>query len=426
MQPNSRPFYFALFGALYFVQGVIVSYQLNFFKPHMSSAGIDAGRIALVASLALLPFIIKAIFGLISDRISLLGYGHRVPYMVLGVLACSLAFFAAFFVDPGQNFGLVAALVLAATFAMALFDTTADAFAIEVVPSDEYGLVQSVMTGGRAAGLIILSFVFGLLAARFGFSVIFLVIAAILLLPLILLLRVKEPAQRPEQQRFDWRAFGVMLQPGYLIFGVFLLLAWFTFQGIDGLVTFYMSSVLDASEVMLGTYGTIKGVGMVLGAVGLSVIASRFSLKAAALVTLVLVSVGGFSLSVCTTCQSVLLLGVLLGIVAGLQWSVYSALAMGITDLRIAGSMFALFQMMINIGIAVGEGVATSLSGRWGFTRIFVLLAAGNVLLIPLFLFVSKWLAAKRAEVQRPSEGRLSEGEPTEQESTEVTQGVRS
>jgi len=69
---KSRRFMFLLFGALYFVQGVIVSYQLNFFKPHMYNEGIDAQRIALVATLALVPFIIKVIFGLISDRINLL------------------------------------------------------------------------------------------------------------------------------------------------------------------------------------------------------------------------------------------------------------------------------------------------------------------------------------------------------------------
>ena len=58
-QQKSRNFLFLLFTALYFVQGVITSYQLNFFKPHMASEGIDADRIAIVATLALLPFIIK-------------------------------------------------------------------------------------------------------------------------------------------------------------------------------------------------------------------------------------------------------------------------------------------------------------------------------------------------------------------------------
>jgi hypothetical protein len=47
-----------MFAALYFVQGVIQAYQLNSFKPHMGSEGIDADRLAIVASLALLPFVI--------------------------------------------------------------------------------------------------------------------------------------------------------------------------------------------------------------------------------------------------------------------------------------------------------------------------------------------------------------------------------
>ena len=396
---KSRRFMFLLFGTLYFVQGVITSYQQNFFKPHMYDEGIDADRIALVATLALVPFIVKAIFGLISDRINLLGFGHRVPYMVLGVVACSISFFVAFFIDPSENFGLVAAMALIATFAMALFDTTADAYAIESMSAEDYGRTQSAMTGGRASGLIILSFVFGQLAVRYGFSIIFVVTAAILLLPLLLLFQIKEPALRSEAKRFDWGAFKVMGRPTYLLFGLFLALSWFLFEGVEGLVTFYLSSELGADEVILGNYGTIKGIGMVLGALILTVIVSRWKLKVAALVTLSLVTVGGFAFSRCTSCAVALGMGLGWGIVVGLQWSVYGAVAMGITDQRIAASMFALFQMMANIGMAAGEGIFTSLSARLGFTRLFVLLAVVNLLLIPFFLLVNRRLEAKRAEI---------------------------
>ena len=118
---------FTMFGALYFVQGVIQAYQLNFFKPHMDEEGIDPDRIAVVASLALLPFVIKWLYGLISDKYNLFGRGHRVPYMAIGVVATSIAFVIAFFIDPSESFGVLAAMVLLATFFMALFDTTADA-----------------------------------------------------------------------------------------------------------------------------------------------------------------------------------------------------------------------------------------------------------------------------------------------------------
>jgi predicted MFS family arabinose efflux permease len=203
-----------------------------------------------------------------------------------------------------------------------------------------------------------------------------------------MLFQVKEPEERSAHLKFDWSAFRVMLHPNYLLWGLFLVLAWFAFQGIDGLVTFYMSSDLGAGETTLGNYGTIKGIGMVIGAVGLSLIAGKINLKAAALTTLVLVTVGGLMLSFSSTINTLLFLALPWGIVVGLQWTAYAALTMGITDLRIAGSMFALFQMMANIGIASGEGVATSLSDNMGFNGVFRLLALFNILLIPLIFYI--------------------------------------
>ena len=129
----SRRYVFGMFAVLYFVQGVIQAYQLNFFKPHMDAEGIDPDRLAIVTSLALLPFVIKWIYGIISDRWDLFGRGHRVPYMQIGLVATGVAFFVAYFIDPSESFGLLAAMVLAATFFMALFDTTADALAVDVV-----------------------------------------------------------------------------------------------------------------------------------------------------------------------------------------------------------------------------------------------------------------------------------------------------
>ena len=169
---------------------------------------------------------------------------------------------------------------------------------------------------------------------------------------------------------------------------------------------------MGADELILGNYGTIKGIGMVLGALILSLIVSRWRLKVAALVTLSLVTIGGFAFSRCTSCTVALGMGLGWGIVVGLQWSVYGAVAMGITDQRIAASMFALFQMMANIGMAAGEGVFTSLSARLGFTTLFVLLAVANLRLIPFFLLVNKRLEAKRAEVQAlETEGQALEAE---------------
>ena len=295
-----------------------------------------------------------------------------------------------FFIDPSESFGVLAAMVLTATFFMALFDTAADALAVDVVVPEDHSRVQAWMTSGRAAGLVILSLVFGLIADSIGYQAIFLVIAGLLLLPLWYVTRVQEPAERTPAHTFDRRAFRVMTQPRYLVFGLFLILAWTCFQGIDGLVTFYMSNELDSSGGTIGLYGTLKGLGMVVGAVGLSALVQRFGRARAALVTLVAVAAGGFMFSTLESETSILVVAAIWGVAVGLQWTTYVTLSMGITDTRIAGSMFAILQTMSNIGIGAGEGVATALSDNIGFSSVFRMLGIGSLLIVPLLLWVSR------------------------------------
>ena len=380
---------FTMFGALYFVQGVIQAYQLNFFKPHMDEEGIDPDRIAVVASLALLPFIIKWLYGLISDKYPLFGRGHRVPYMMIGLVSTSVAFAIAYFIDPSESFGVLAAMVLMATFFMALFDTTADALAVDVVVPEDHSTVQAWMTGGRAVGVVAVSIVFGWIADAVGYQSIFLVIAGLLLLRLCYVSRVREPAERTPAHSFDRSAFKVMLQPRYLMFGLFLILAWFFFQGIDGLVTFYMSDTLDSSAGRIGIYGTLKGIGMVIGAVGLSTMVHRFGRRVAATVTLVAVALGGIMFSTIESEGAIIAVAVLWGIAVGLQWTTYVTLSMGITDTRIAASMFAILQTMANIGIGGGDGVATALSDNLGFPSLFRIFGLASLALIPLLVWVT-------------------------------------
>ena len=386
-----------MFFALYFVQGVIQAYQLNFFKPHMDDAGIDADRIAVVASLALLPFVIKWIFGIVSDRFPLFGRGHRVPYMLIGLVGTAVAFFIAYFVDPAGNFGTLAFVVVTATFFMALFDTTADALSVDVIAPEDHGTVQAWMTAGRSVGLIALSVVFGLVADAVGYQVIFLVIAGLLLIPLRQVQLVREPDTRTPAHQFDRSAFRVLLQPRYLAFGLLLTLSWFCFQGIDGLVTFHMSDTLGASPSTIGWYGSVKGIGMIVGAVAVSLLVKRLRREWAVAATLAAVAVGGLVLSSLGTVGAFLGFGAVWGIAVGLHWTTYATVSMDITDLRIAGSMFAILQTMANIGIGAGEGVATALTDNLGFPSVMRLLAIGAVILIPIALVVVRRAVAATA-----------------------------
>jgi PAT family beta-lactamase induction signal transducer AmpG len=377
-----------MFGMLYFVQGVIQAYQLNFFKPHMASEGIDPDRLGIVASLALVPFVIKWIFGIISDKWPLFGRGHRVPYMLIGLIGTSIAFAVAYTIDPSESFGILAAVVVTATFFMAFFDTATDALAVDAVAPEDYGTVQSWMTGGRAAGLIVVSFIFGLLADSVGYQSIFLVIAALLLIPLWFVNKVQEPATRTKTLQFDRTAFKILLTSRYVALGFVLILSWTFFQAIDGLVTFYMASELDADGSTIGLYGTLKGVGMVLGALAMPIVLRRVGVRNTMFVTLGSVAAGGLMFSNLRTLDTFLAVAVVWGIAVGFQWTVYASAAMGVTDLRVAGAMFAILATMSNIGLGVGDGLATAFTDNYSFSTIFQTVGSANLVLVPLILYV--------------------------------------
>lgn len=131
---NSRRFRLTLFGMLYFVQGTAVAYFRNSQKPYLRGLGVDADIIGLLTTILLLPFVFKIFIGLPSDRVNLAGWGHRRPYIVAGLLLAAIAFFAAGFAKPDHNLVLFSVMIVLGSFAVTLFDSTADGLAIDITP----------------------------------------------------------------------------------------------------------------------------------------------------------------------------------------------------------------------------------------------------------------------------------------------------
>jgi PAT family beta-lactamase induction signal transducer AmpG len=389
---HSQSFRLTMFGLLYFVQGSALAYFRNFQKPYLDSLNIDADVIGLLTSILLLPFILKIFIGMLSDHVNLFGLGHRKPYMIVGLLLATFAFGAAGFVLPDTHFSLFAFLVVCGSFSVALFDSTSDGLAIDITPMDQQGRVQGTMVGGRAMGFIILSLIFGTMAQSQGYRVVFLTIALVMLIPLIWVLRIQEPEERVEEQRFQWGAFKCLGSTRFLLFGAFAILYSIVSFGVDGLVTYFMSDSYKASETIIGQYGALRGLGAVIGAVAGGVILDRMSRKKSAYLAVFLISIGAILIGVTPGIGFLLMMGVIWGIAWGFQETVFVALAMHLSEARIAASMFAIMMALSNLGTAVGEGLATSLTDNIGFSAVFLSLAAFNIT-----SFFVLWLLFKKA-----------------------------
>jgi PAT family beta-lactamase induction signal transducer AmpG len=381
---RARWFRLSLFALLYFVQGSALAYFRNFQKPYLNRLNVDPDRIGLLTAILLLPFVLKIFLGMLSDRVNLLGLGHRKPYILLGLLLAAVTFGATAFVSPADNLFLFSLLVIGGSFSVTVFDSATDGLAIDVTPRDEQGAVQGTMVGGRAAGIIILSLVFGALVERTGYRVVFLIIAASMLIPLLWVVWMREPRTRSETRSFQWRAFGALGRPRFLIFAAYAVLYSIVSFGVDGLVTLYLSDHFEVAESAIGRYGALRGAGAVAGALVSGLLIDRVGRRRSAYAAVLLVSLGAILIGVAPAAGVLVLLGGVWGIVWSFQETLFFALAMDLADARIAASMFAIMMAISNLGTAVGEGVATGLTDNLPFSSVFLLLAAFNVTLFPV------------------------------------------
>src|SRR5260370_993377 len=103
------------FGALYFLQGAVLAFIINFQKPFLAAKGVSKDQIALLTSAMLFPFIGKIFLGALSDRVSIGRFGRRKPYIAIGLLMMMLSYLWIANVDPAKDFAMYFMLSVAAT-----------------------------------------------------------------------------------------------------------------------------------------------------------------------------------------------------------------------------------------------------------------------------------------------------------------------
>jgi PAT family beta-lactamase induction signal transducer AmpG len=354
------PGYLLLFASLYAVQGVVVAYFFNYNQLYMEAGGVSSAAAADVQSLALVPFILKFLGGPISDRFSLLGWGHRKPYIVLGLLVQSLGLLGLSLTHPGRNLAGFATLAILTVSGLALYDTCCDGMVIDVTPPDDRDRVQGMLVASRAAAAMLCTLGFGFLLQASGNGPgrghgVLWICAAFGAIPLALALLLPEPMRGAASEHFQWQALKVLIEPRALVllaFGAFYALVGY---GVEINLSPYYGRVLEFREGTIGGLGSARYVGRVVGAALLPVAAARMGhtwvLKA-----------GLLALATSTALQGVILhpsqaalAGGAFGAANGWTDAVFYVLAMEASDPRMAASTYALFMAVTNVSVVGGS-----------------------------------------------------------------------
>jgi len=374
----------ALFGTVYFVEGAVLTYFSTFNTIYLRTFDLPFTRIGIVGGITLIPFVLKIFVGLLSDRVNLVGLGHRKPYIVLGLVLQSAAFLVFPLIDPVAQFPLFVVLCMLAALGMSTYDTCTDGFSIDVTPEEERGVVQGIMVGGRALSAVVIAAVIGALSQRGLWSVVFAGIGALGLLTVPLALLAREPQVRPPARTFSLAAFRSLRDWGFALFLVLGLVYPLTLWSANGMTGAFLNEVLGVRLGRVGLYTSVFGVGTVLGGLVGGPLTDRIGRRGSLVVALLLTSATVFGLAMLPSAGLGWLVVGFFGIAFGYYETVYMTMGMDFCDPRIAAFMFAFVMAVGNVGIGLGQPLSGALVDAVGFRWMFAVLAVLNLLTLPL------------------------------------------
>lgn len=384
-QQNGRLF---TFGALYFVQGAMFAYVLVFNNLYLREFGATANQLSLLNGLLLLPFVLKIFFGLLSDRINLFGWGHRKPYMLIGLCLTGLSTLIAPLVPPVEMFPLFLGVAMIIALGVAISDTTIDGLAIDVTPAGERSLIQGAMVIGRALGVVFLSSAYGRLIVAFDWSIVFLLATILNTFSLLLLFWIQEPIHQVSGTIFRWKTLKPFWRPDLSRFLCYGILYAFVIYGANAIVPLYLREDLGANLIKVGDSAAVAGLGMLIGGGLSTLLARKFSIWQRGIGTTIMVTMGLFYIALFANLQHLAFVTILWGACLAGAELIYVTLAMEKSDPRLGASMFAVFMAISNIGTGVGQAMTTGLIDRFDYQWLFVGLALFNLLIIPLMVIM--------------------------------------
>jgi Na+/melibiose symporter-like transporter len=282
----------ALFGLLYFVQGIVEPTEGLLAQPIASLLrhwGHSAASAAWFAAVLSLPWAIKPLYGLLTDFVPLAG-SRRRSYLLLTTAVAAAGLTAVYVLPLGSDRAtLLLILLLLPAVAIAFADVVVDALMIELgQPRGMTGRLQSIQWTCIYAATVFTGVAGGALS-QWGVQQLGFLIAGLCcgvsLLAVWLLVREPPPVsavaapaapagtgpEKPGETQFSMsRAIAVMREtlrdPGILAIGAFLFL--WSFNPLSITVLYYYSTeTLQFSEQFVGSLTSMQAVGAMAGSI---------------------------------------------------------------------------------------------------------------------------------------------------------------
>ena len=162
---------------IYFVQGILALSRLAvsfFLKDELLLSPV---QMSVIMGICSIPWMIKPLYGFISDSLPLFGY-HRKPYIVLsGILGCTAWVCLGTVVHTSTTATI---MIVLSSLSVAISDVIVDSIVVERARSEseaKIGSLQSLCWGSSAIGGLCTAYLSGLLLEYFTNRTVFLITA---------------------------------------------------------------------------------------------------------------------------------------------------------------------------------------------------------------------------------------------------------
>lgn len=385
--------------ALYFAQGVPWGFMAITLPAYLADRGLDTTVVATTMAMTTIPYTFKWLWGPVIDSFTIPALGRRRPWILLAQLMMALTVIAMIAIpDITSAVTALAWMILIHNVFNALQDVSVDALAVELLSDEERGRANGFMYGSKylggfigGAGMATVIEWSGLRAALIMQTAILL---AIMLVPLLLRERpAGTPVERPSPRRvaagllaaFRIRSalVGALLAASIMISsGIMQAVAAVLFTQDLGWDAGAYSRVVGGFGLWIGFGGSILG-GFLADPIG----KRRLAAIASILMGLAWV-VFSFSEPLWTNRTFVYALFMIEPLCQSMLSVSLFALFMGLSSKEVAGSQFAAYMALLNLGTTIGLRMAGWLDGALDYSGVYLTAGAIQIAVTATILFI--------------------------------------
>lgn len=418
-KPKFRGTYTGIFSITYFIQGISQSLITTVVPIYLiiQLGAVEATDIGTLGTVVLIPFAVKFLYGMLSDKYALKDLGRRKPWIIGSSLLAGIMWVVIPLIVTEMNalliFNLCGAII---GLGMAISDTAIDGMILDNCPKEQLGRVQGICWGFRSVGMILggplVVAIYALIGINIEFIFLFYGIAVILTCFLVLLvkeiklvheIKILDNLKMVFGKKKNWTVFSFALFNAFVDGVIFLFVSLFIlFQTGD--LTF-QGGTINTSAIQENTYlygsnafiSFIIGLGVIAGAIIGGYIADFVSRKWSFYSSMIVTTVSLIIFIIPAPGWILLIFAFLVGSTNGWRNSGFSAIIGQISTLypEVDSTYYATCNSFANIGTQIGliciNIIITILTGTgiyFTFAVIFVFLGiTSNTGIIP-FLFI--------------------------------------